>query len=194
MTQEIEIEFKNIVTKNDFETLLTAFEIDNSQFKKQINHYFDTTNFQLKSHKCALRIREKSEKYTMTLKQPHEVGLLETHQALTKDEAEIALKGGPLPKGSLAEHLFNSFEIDIKECRFLGTLITKRAEIPYIGGTLVFDHSFYLDVEDFEIEYEVTDEQKGKDIFAKLFLQNNIPMIKTENKIRRFFTKKLEQQ
>ncbi|OIJ10120.1 CYTH domain-containing protein [Anaerobacillus arseniciselenatis] len=192
MTQEIEIEFKNIVTKNDFEKLLAAFTIEASQFKKQVNHYFDTTDFQLKNHQCALRIREKNQKYTMTLKQPNQVGLLETHQLLTKNEADIALTGGKLPEGALADHLFKCFKIDIKECLFLGSLITKRVEIPYHGGTLVFDHSFYLDEEDFEIEYEVTDEPKGKKIFDELFSKYHIPIVKTENKIKRFFSKKLQ--
>ena len=46
MTQEIEIEFKNIVTKEEFDTLCKSFSIE--AFTKQVNHYFETPDFSLK--------------------------------------------------------------------------------------------------------------------------------------------------
>ena len=84
MTQEIEIEFKNIVTEDEFSTLCQSFSIN--AFTKQVNHYFETPSFSLKEAGSALRIRHKGETYTLTLKQPAEVGLLETHQVVTEDE------------------------------------------------------------------------------------------------------------
>lgn len=190
MTQEIEIEFKNIVTEADFKKLLAAFSIDNSQFQRQINYYFDTDDFQLKNHHSALRIREKNKKFTLTLKQPNNIGLLETHQQLTKAEAKTVLEDGRLPKGTVASQMEKSLQIDITECLYLGALQTERAEISYLGGTLVFDRSFYLGKEDFEIEYEVSDERQGQSIFKQLLLQYNIPIKKTDNKIKRFFSRK----
>lgn len=190
MTQEIEIEFKNQVTKTNFDKLMNAFNIDPSELKTQINYYFDTADFQLKTLGCALRIREKDGKYILTLKQPNNIGLLETHQTIESDDAEKAFTSGPLPKGTVANQMLTSFQIDISLCHFLGSLTTNRAEIIYLGGTLVFDHSFYLDVEDYEIEYEVTDEQQGKADFQKLFTDYNIPIEHTNNKVKRFFIQK----
>ena len=46
MTQEIEIEFKNIVTEEEFDTLCKSFSIE--AFTKQVNHYFETPGFSLK--------------------------------------------------------------------------------------------------------------------------------------------------
>ncbi len=74
MTQEIEIEFKNIVTKEEFDTLCKSFSIE--AFTKQVNHYFETPDFSLKEAGSALRIRHKGATYTLTLKQPAEIGLL----------------------------------------------------------------------------------------------------------------------
>lgn len=190
MTQEIEIEFKNLVTKADFNKLITIFKVDPSEFKPQYNYYFDTANFQLKIHNCALRIREKQGEYTLTLKQPNKIGLLETHQTIGRNEAKKAFQSGHLPKGTVANQLLTSFQIDISSCRFLGSLATHRAERPHAQGILVFDHSVYLDVEDYEIEYEVTDEQHGKREFQKLFSEYNIPIKHTDNKIKRFFLRK----
>lgn len=56
MTQEIEIEFKNIVTEEEFNTLCKSFSIE--VFTKQVNHYFETPDFSLKAG-SALRIRHK---------------------------------------------------------------------------------------------------------------------------------------
>ncbi|WNF35731.1 CYTH domain-containing protein [Bacillaceae bacterium IKA-2] len=190
MTQEIEIEFKNLVTKVDFYKLINIFKVDASEFESQKNYYFDTADFQLKMHNCALRIREKNSQYTLTLKQPNKIGLLETHQTIDRNQAEKAFQGCPLPKGTVANQLLTSFQIDITPCRLLGSLATSRAEKPYSGGILVFDHSIYLDVEDYEIEYEVTEEHQGKSEFERLFSENNIPIVHTDNKIKRFFLRK----
>ncbi len=59
MTQEIEIEFKNLLTKSEFLKLSEALCMKEHDFKQQVNHYFDTKDFSLKQKKSALRIREK---------------------------------------------------------------------------------------------------------------------------------------
>ncbi|MFP3488877.1 CYTH domain-containing protein, partial [Staphylococcus sp. SIMBA_130] len=64
----------------------------------QINHYFETKEFSLKELGCAIRIREKDGKYTLTLKEPHPDGLLETHDLLTKQEALNWMNGTIIPK------------------------------------------------------------------------------------------------
>lgn len=195
MNQELEIEFKNLVTKSNFHKLLTYFSITESDFNKQINYYFDTTDFQLRSNGSALRIREKQQHFTLTLKQPSKIGLLETHQVISEEEALNAFNDGLLPKGDICTQLSNSFQIELNRCQLLGSLITNRAEISYLNGILVFDHSFYLGTEDFEIEFEVTEReaQNGERIFDKLFSDLNIPIVKTDNKIKRFFSRKKEQ-
>lgn len=48
MTQQIEIEFKNMLTKRQYEQLLEAFSIKNEQIIRQVNHYFDTKENDLK--------------------------------------------------------------------------------------------------------------------------------------------------
>ncbi|MFN7253131.1 MAG: CYTH domain-containing protein [Anaerobacillus sp.] len=194
MNQEIEIEFKNIVTEAEFNLLCEGFSIEKTAFQQQINHYFDTDDFQLKKHGSALRIREKNNTFTLTLKQPNEIGLLETHQSLTIDEGQEALNFGNIPIGSIASQLEKSFQIDLSKCLYLGSLKTNRAEIPYLGGTLVFDHSFYFDVDDYEIEYEVKNEKIGKEIFENIFSKYKIPIKQTDNKIKRFFLMKQKKQ
>jgi uncharacterized protein YjbK len=193
LSQEVEIEFKNLLTKEEYFSLLDYFKINESLFTFQENHYFDTNNFALKDRQSALRIRSKQGAYTLTLKTPLEEGLLETNQTLQKEEAEALLNDGISPFGEVNDRL-QSLGIPTKQLHYFGTLTTKRAEIEYKNGLLVFDASFYMNVEDYELEYEVKDYNAGQKRFLSLLEERNIPTRKTENKVKRFYNAKLRQQ
>lgn len=192
MNQEIEIEFKNLLTQDEYHSLLAKFSISNDRLVSQQNHYFDTESFGLKDNGAALRIRYKKQTYTLTLKQPLQEGLLETHQQLSEKEALDMLNGGQLVAGDIYT-IIENLNIDPAEIKYLGTLETKRVEIPHEDGILVFDHSSYLNVEDFELEYEVTDFNEGKFRFEEFLTNHNIPIRHTDNKIKRFFIEKKRQ-
>jgi uncharacterized protein YjbK len=190
MKQEIEIEFKNLLTEEEFRLLLIEYSLSESQFTLQQNHYFDTASFSLKETGAALRIRYKKGVYTLTLKQPLEEGILETHQSLSNEEANNMLTGGSLVQGDVYS-IVQSLQVDPTSIIYLGTLETNRAEVQYRDGTLVFDHSHYLNKDDFELEYEATHFKQGQEDFATLLKKYGIPTRKTENKIRRFFNEKM---
>lgn len=189
MSQNIEIEFKNMLNEEEFHSLIKHFKLVENDFKKQINHYFDTPAFSLKDHGSALRIREKGSLYEMTLKQPAEQGLLETNQWLTAGQAENVLATGTLLDGEVKDAVKRMIR-DAGDIQYFGSLTTERAELEYQGGLLVLDHSYYLNSEDYELEYEVTDEAKGYKIFLALLKDLNIPKRPTDNKIKRFYSKK----
>lgn len=186
MDQHIEIEYKNLLTKQDFERLVHFFKIENEQFFTQKNHYFDTKEFGLKEQGSALRIREKNDTYELTLKQPAAEGKLESNQMITKQEAEAFLQNGQFPVGAV-QAIIQEARLNPQEFSCFGTLRTDRAEIEYRGGLIVLDHSFYENKEDFELEYEVEDAPAGKKIFIELLESLNIPLQKTENKVKRFY-------
>ncbi|MEH7354674.1 CYTH domain-containing protein [Neobacillus drentensis] len=192
MSQNIEIEFKNMLTKEEYERFLVEFRINNKQIFSQENHYFDTPDFALKSLGAALRIRNKGGAYEMTLKQPATVGLLETNQTLSAVEALTAFKLGMIPAG-IIQQLIEENGIPSSKLKYFGSLITNRAEIEYKNGLLVLDHSSYLTIEDYELEYEVDNYQAGLKTFKELLTKFMIPERKTENKIRRFYNQKYKQ-
>lgn len=189
MSQEIEIEFKNLLTRAEFERLCSHFSIENEDFTLQHNHYFDTPSFMLKNKGCALRIRDKNGRLTLTLKQPHTDGLLETHQSISKEEVEAAKTGNHFPDGEVTRVL-RAMSIPVSSLTYLGKLSTERAEIPYQNGTIMLDHSFYLGTEDYELEYESMEQKQGKEVFQTLLRDLDILERETKNKIRRFFEKK----
>jgi uncharacterized protein YjbK len=190
MTREIEIEFKNMVTKEEFKQLMKEFSIKPEDFSFQRNYYFDTPAFQLRNEHSALRIREKNEMFTLTLKQPADEGLLETNERLDAKTAAEILESGEFTAGEVKTAI-EQMGIPLQELACFGSLSTNRAEINYHNGLLVFDHSSYFNKEDYEIEYEVTNSVEGKHIFELLMQKVNIPLRKTDNKVVRFYNEKL---
>src|SRR5699024_9526368 len=91
MNQEIEIEYKTLLTERAFNKLTEALPFPHDAIK-QVNHYFKTEDFQLKKKRSAIRIREKKDTIVLTLKQPHPDGILETHETLTKEEFTVFLQ------------------------------------------------------------------------------------------------------
>ncbi|MBN8192437.1 CYTH domain-containing protein [Bacillus sp. NTK074B] len=192
MSQEIEIEFKNLLIPEEFKRLTSYFQIKEEDFISQHNHYFDTPDHQLKEKRSALRIREKSGVYTLTLKTPLKEDLLETNQTLSKNQSYSLLQEGIFPEGEVKEAL-NALSIPPTSLKHFGTLSTSRAEIDYRDGLLVFDQSSYLRKEDYELEYEVKERASGQAIFLNLLERHHIPFRPTENKIQRFYREKLKQ-
>ncbi|MFC5712487.1 CYTH domain-containing protein [Thalassorhabdus alkalitolerans] len=193
MGQDIEIEGKNLVTKDEFERIMKEWNLSYDQFTRQRNTYFDTEDFQIKGKKAALRIREKNNQWMLTLKEPHKDELLETNQLLTEKEAERAIQTGHIPKGEVEKQLKISLSLtDIKKVNNLGTLTTYRLELPYQKGELVFDHSTYLDKEDYELEFEGKSRDHVDKVLMSILDKYDIPKRETPNKIQRFFNRKSE--
>lgn len=184
MSENIEIEFKNLLTVSEFETLLKKFHLSEEDFFYQANHYYDTIDFKLKSLKSALRIREKNGKFELTLKTPTEdnIGLLEINQNLASIPANL----GEITTGAVVAKL-NSMGISTSELRTFGTLATYRTEFHYKSGLLVLDKSEYLGVTDYEVEFEVPEYTQGEVDFKNFLHEVRIERRETKNKVRRFY-------
>ena len=59
-------------------------------------------------------------------------------------------------------------------------------------GLIVLDHSRYLTVEDYELEFEVSDLDIGQAAFTALLQQFQIPPRHTKNKVVRFYEEKMK--
>ena len=189
MTQQIEIEFKNMLTKEQYDQLLIAFHIQPEQIQHQANHYFDTADFQLKTLKSGLRIRQKGRYFECTLKEKSsEHAHLETTDRLTEQQAIAMLNGETFTAPSVQKRL-EQLQINIRTLNVFGSLETNRVEIDYKGGTLVFDHSHYLQHDDYEVEYETNDVNIGYTIFQQFLREHHIPIQPADKKIARFMHK-----
>lgn len=193
MSQQLEIEFKNMLTKVEYEQLLQHFGIDYTTIDTQENHYFDTPDYQLKNVLSGLRIRITADKIECTIKERSgDNAHLETTDLLTADQAQSMLANGPFIAPEVLNRL-HALKIEPAQLAVFGSLSTKRIELNYEGGLLVLDHSFYLNQNDFEVEYETTNEQEGQQIFVQFLKQHGIPNRPADKKIARF-SKALQQQ
>lgn len=186
MTQQLEIEFKNLLTKQQYEHLLQEFSIQENAIHRQTNHYFDTPSQAIKKRQSGLRIRQIDNYYECTLKEKSaEHTHIETTDVLTAEQAQQMLEGQGFYAQEVAKKL-TLYHIPLNELAVFGSLTTDRIEIPYKDGLLVFDHSFYLQCDDYEVEYESKDATKGNVIFNDFLQQYHIEKKVTEKKIARF--------
>ncbi|MFC4735348.1 CYTH domain-containing protein [Bacillus daqingensis] len=190
MPQEMEIEFKQLLTNSLFEKMIRHYEMP-TPFRQE-NHYFETEDMALREKGAALRVRVKDNSLEFTLKQPSGEGLLETNQSITYDAFEAFKADGRLPKGETADQLrsFLGYEPSLN---WLGSLVTERMEKKVPEGLLVFDKSTYAGVTDYELEFESASYEEGKVFFENLLSEWKLSWNTPDNKIRRFYRAAYEQ-
>ncbi|MDU5334389.1 CYTH domain-containing protein [Enterococcus sp.] len=194
MSKEIEIEFKSMLTKKEYETLLRYYNVSDEQFVTQTNLYFDTTDFQLKQHGMGLRIRRFADKAEATLKIPQTIGLLEVTDPLTLNEVDEALAKDQFAQqaAEILEQL-ETLNIPLSDLHLIGKLITNRAEFMISEGKLALDESWYSEHHDFELELEVPNSGFDETAFKQLLAKFDLPYRKTQNKIVRAVSAQQEQ-
>lgn len=185
MTQEIEIEYKNIITANEFNQLSAAYSFP-KEGKKQYNYYFETADKKLGQHGCALRIREKANTLTVTLKEPHANGLLETHDTISKETSKSWINGNIIPQPNTHKQL-KHIGVLPEDLSYVGCLETVRRETSYHGALLVLDKSKYNGRIDYELEIEAPEASLGNHLYDTILTEQHIPKRDTPNKIQRFF-------
>ena len=175
-----EIEFKTFISKEQYDSLLNEFGLDNNVFA-QTNYYFDTDDTKLIQEQTVLRIRQKGNNYKITKKTRAEVGADETHILISKEKA--------------SEILENGFDASIIGLPYyvhkIAELTTYRVSTPYKNGTLFFDKSEYYGHVDYEIEYEAEHDEEGKHDFLNFMKSHNIEYKESPKKsVRAFEAKK----
>lgn len=180
MTKNIEIEFKTIISKNQYFELLETFNLKDNIFK-QTNYYFDTEDYELNKKHIVLRIRQKGDNhFKVTLKSQSEKGAYENHMLLNKKQANEMIENG-----FNTSTFFDQTNYDVK---YIVNLDNYRVSTPYMGGTLFLDKCVYCNTEDYEIEYEVDHFDTGLKIFEQFLKENNIEYKPTKRKSERAFT------
>ncbi|UOQ92846.1 CYTH domain-containing protein [Halobacillus shinanisalinarum] len=193
MAQEIEIEFKNLLSEDEYQKLYTYLSFETVEPIEQTNYYFETEDLKLRSKGAALRIRQKNDTWTATLKEPHPDGLLETHDQLPKETADLWMNN-QFSDAPHVEKQLNKLGISPSDLLYIGSLTTHRKERQYKDTLVVLDHSFYYDESDYELELEASSKQQGEKIFAELLTTYQIAKRQTENKIKRFYQAKLKSE
>ncbi|WP_208558817.1 CYTH domain-containing protein [Marinilactibacillus kalidii] len=186
MSQNVEIEYKNLLSEEEYKKLIIAFEFDEQKAFTQENCYFDSEEMILKAHNMALRIRVKQNFAEMTLKSPYQDHLLETNHTLTVKEANHLIELEKInPFGEIADVLkANGIDPTI-DLHMITRLKTRRIERQMGNCLLVLDQSWYADQVDFELEVESQTANEGKQFISEMMKKYHIPERITPNKITR---------
>ncbi|MEI5995158.1 CYTH domain-containing protein [Candidatus Enterococcus mansonii] len=185
MSENLEIEFKTLLSKKEFSHTVDYFQLNENHFFTQVNHYFDSDDFQLKKRKIGLRVRILPNNAEITLKIPEKVGLLEINDALSFEEAQTIVQSATFPDHGNVYKKLLTLGINKDDLRLIGSLTTKRAEKKLPQGLLALDESWYNEQHDFELELEVDDAAVGRKNFLSLLNTLNLKECPSPNKIQR---------
>ncbi|WP_411843649.1 CYTH domain-containing protein [Salinicoccus sp. HZC-1] len=185
--KELEIEFKNMLSGEEYGRLQEKY-FSKAQRIVQTNFYIDTPDLDMRQNRLLLRIRDTEGKQMMTLKEPTEKGVMEYHGEVPSDlNFDRNIRRDELPEIIRGE--LERFNIDATQLKIYGALSTERREVPYENGLLVLDRNTFLDEEDFELEFEVDNYDKGETHFLGLLEAHDIERREEITKSQRFYNK-----
>lgn len=189
MNEHIEIEYKILLDENTFYWILQDYQSLIQRDYIQVNYYF--TNTILQQKKYMLRIREKDNSFELTLKRPIKNHRLETNVLLTPEEKDDFFSHRPITNeiiDLLKEDNINPLEL---ENQF--SLKTHRYDIILPEGILSLDENTYCQKHDYELEFEVKDEQEGYQQFLNIIHQYGLNYTKNcPSKIQRVLASQKE--
>ena len=185
---QVEREFKNLLTKSQYHSLLEDFKSLLTKEITQTNSYYDWDGI-LQSHKMALRIRIVEGKTIgeITLKIPQ--SNLEVLEFTHEMPVEMLLKYNEQKQFSLPLSIKESLEsngVFIEKVKQISLLTTHRFEGPLSNNEwLVLDESYYNGKVDYEMEMEVQNLSLGEEVFLQILQKYQIQREQAESKIKR---------
>lgn len=166
--ENLEIEYKVLVAKADFERLIEILKEYKHEEMIQVNTYYDTKDEILKSQDVSLRIRNIINKkmFIATLKETKKEGKL---------EHEFEIKGNDINYlDSQIIDILKMYNVNSNQLVMVGQLKTIRKEYHINDCLLCLDHNTYYDNEDYEIECEANSMNEAIATISLLLQINNI--------------------
>ena len=182
--REIEIEFKNLLTKDQYDALYKKYNLSNSEKIINKNFYYDDADESFKNIGAALRIRYTNKKTEMTLKIKGETQNVEINVPLDERYPKEPTVLPILPNEIISE--LERMNMKIKTPMLIQKIETLRHEVTLEEGLLVLDKTTFInDIVDYELEFETKDYETGLAAFEKLLEENNIDKNPAKPKIAR---------
>lgn len=182
MKEELEIEYKTLLNEETYNQILENYKDKIYESYIQINYYLSHPI--LNQKKYMLRIRKKKNTYELTLKRPLHNHRLETNIPISKETKDKILNHQTV-KNEIMDILFKE-GIQIAEIENKFSLTTYRTDIHLNNGILSLDKNEYLGMVDFELEYEVNNEEEGFKQFLEIIQPYSIQYHKNcDSKIKR---------
>ena len=184
MQSGTQVEFRTLLSKEEYTRLVAKFK-KISKFDVQTNHYFDTSTFSLKALDASLRVRELANLLELNLRRKKGYNIQDFRQTITREEFNAAKEEGILPQGQVHNEI-ESLLGERKLENFM-SISTKRICFRYNKGVIFIDETTYLNITDYELDYEAETLHEGKKEFIQLVKDFQIRYRKTEKKIKRAY-------
>ena len=185
---EIEKEFKNLLTKEQYDSLVEEYKDVFMKDVTQTNSYYDYKGL-LQEHKMALRIRivEGKETGEITLKIPQSsLEVLEFTEVLPVDLLNQFNNDKQFSLPPSIQKALEKEGILLQTVMQTALLTTHRLEGALSENEwLVLDESHYNGKVDFEMEMEVRSLKLGEQVFLGILAKHNIERRQAESKIKR---------
>ena len=182
--REIEIEFKNLLTKDQYASLFEKYDLKNSEEIINKNFYYDDADESFKKIRAALRIRYTNKKTEMTLKVKGETQNVEINVPLDEKYPKESTVLPVLPNEIITE--IERMNIKIKTPMLIQKIETLRHEVTLNENLLVLDKTTFInDIVDYELEFETKNYESGLVAFEKLLEENHIAKNPAKPKIAR---------
>mgnify|MGYP000922034674 FL=1 len=182
--REIEIEFKNLLSEEQYLTLFKKYDLKNSKEIINKNFYYDDADEIFKKIGAALRIRYTNNKTEMTLKIKGKTQNVEINIPLDEKYPKEPTVLPVLPNEIITE--LESMNVKIKTPMLIQKIETLRHEVTLNENLLVLDKTTFInDVVDYELEFETKDYEVGLVAFEKLLEENHIAKNPAKPKIAR---------
>ena len=159
MSQSLEIESKAILTKEEYDRLISNF--DHNKIYRQLNYYIDSKELIIRKKDCGLRVREKEGSFELTLKVPAKEGKIEINQQISDISFKNLCKSRIFPNGEVSKYLKDRLGINVASLYVLGELITDRIDVDFKGSLISIDKSMYNSIIDYEVECEDVSMEKA---------------------------------
>ena len=153
MSNNIEIEAKVILSRQDYKKVFDTLKTKITDTHTQTNFYIDSQDRVLKKNDIALRIREYNRTYVLTCKTPLSEGLLEKNQELSEKVALEMINLNRFTSGGIQDFL-ELLDIDVSNLEVLASLTTRRNELSIDSSKISLDENTYGNKVDYEIEVE----------------------------------------
>lgn len=174
MNTNLEIEYKTMLTPDQFKRL--SLDYDDVPNIKQVNYYYQYADV---TKPIAARIRQIDQKFELTFKIKQAKGRLEVNFVVQGNDSNV------FNREDVKSFLItNDYSFDFS---YLGELTSYRRLIKETNGDLCIDENHYLGLVDYELEYEVTQDEalayaRYRELVEKYQLSNE----KAKTKYHRF--------
>ena len=178
MKENLEIELKCLLSKDQYECLLKKIPFSSPKIQK--NTYYDTLNEDLQERFWMCRIREVSDKFEFTLKTPGEGGL---------NEFEFMLKEHDIHDPMILDFFARSNIFP--PMKALGTTTTHRRKFVDEYGEWCLDYNEFEGAFDYEVEYELLEYRpQAKQRFTDVLTSCKVEYTQAKTKFERMLNYK----